>query len=445
MAKITTTYKRAGGGMDYNAFQIMEQFFTAQEDAEAFPVLIEECRNAYTFVISSLDQFFSRDYPNGGLHDYTGRTLPKITDHLANCLMPGVTQKPDVPIITMPYAEEFIRRIASLTDPRDPNARKEWSLQAFAALLHQVQRVWRINNDPKLPALPPNLLAEFNSYGMWKNIEESKRSADDVFGVQSLGERQTTLFNDQVNSLLEEQRTNIAALAAAVDTQRERLQTDHQRNEVETETIRQKLESMNEALDRSSGKLVEVVNIISTTDQNIAAFSEAVREELKIDATKKLWEQRAKDNRLAFWISAGLIAFVIVAPALLVLCNPEAIVHFLERITQAATPGLLDSATTAQLTAATISKIVIISAPLAVYFWAIKLIVRFNTRCMVLMDDARQRHTTMDTYFHLIEKDGATTEERGLMLNALFRPLAGQGQDNVEPPNFIELIGKGKD
>jgi len=64
---------------------------------------------------------------------------------------------------------------------------------------------------------------------------------------------------------------------------------------------------------------------------------------------------------------------------------------------------------------------------------------------MVLMDDARQRHTTMDTYFHLIESNGATTEERGLMLNALFRPLAGHGQDNVDPPNFIELMGKGKD
>jgi hypothetical protein len=434
-----------GSSMNYNTFRMMEQFFATREDLDVYAGAIEDSRNAYAFLIASLDEIFRRDYPRGHLHEYTSVILHKVIDHLSSCLLPGITTMPDVPVLRGPATTEFVSRITDVTHPNNPGGVKELSIQTLAALLFSTQAIWSENENRKLPALSPLLLAEFNSYGMWKDIEESKDASEDIFNIRAVGSRQTDRFESRLNGLLDEQRTNIAALVAAVDETKERLQSDHQRSEIEAETLRQKFETMNEALGVSSSKLDEVAKIISTTEQNVAAFSEAVREELKIDATKKLWEQRASDNSLAFWLSAALIAIVIVVPASLVLCNPEAIVHFLERITEAATPGTLDNATTAQLTAATISKIVIISAPLAVYFWAIKLIVRFNTRCMLLMDDARQRHTTMDTYFHLIEKDGATTEERGLMLNALFRPLVGQGQDNVEPPNFIELVGKGKD
>jgi hypothetical protein len=47
----------------------------------------------------------------------------------------------------------------------------------------------------------------------------------------------------------------------------------------------------------------------------------------------------------------------------------------------------------------------------------------------------------LDTFFHLIEKEGAVKEDRALVLNALFRPAPGHG-DNVDPPNFTELVSK---
>lgn len=87
----------------------------------------------------------------------------------------------------------------------------------------------------------------------------------------------------------------------------------------------------------------------------------------------------------------------------------------------------------------------IVTTPLVLYFWAIRLVVRFNGRSMLMMDDARQRETMMDTYVHLIETSNASANERALVLNALFRPSLSTAQENVEPPNFIELIGKGKD
>ena len=48
--------------------------------------------------------------------------------------------------------------------------------------------------------------------------------------------------------------------------------------------------------------------------------------------------------------------------------------------------------------------------------------------------------TMMDTYFYLLEKQGAVKEDRALILNALFRPGPGHGNDSVDPPNFTELI-----
>ena len=89
-----------------------------------------------------------------------------------------------------------------------------------------------------------------------------------------------------------------------------------------------------------------------------------------------------------------------------------------------------------------INRIVIVTVPLALYFWMVRILVRFNLRSQMLMDDARQRHTMMNTYFHLIEKQSAVKEDRALILNALFRPTPGQQNDSVDPPNFTELMDK---
>jgi hypothetical protein len=79
---------------------------------------------------------------------------------------------------------------------------------------------------------------------------------------------------------------------------------------------------------------------------------------------------------------------------------------------------------------------------LALYFWLIKLVVRFNMRSMLLMDDARQRATMLETYYRMIEKGAATNEDRALVLQALMRPAPGHGPDSVEPPNFTDVIEK---
>ncbi|MER9757562.1 DUF6161 domain-containing protein [Mesorhizobium sp. M0166] len=94
------------------------------------------------------------------------------------------------------------------------------------------------------------------------------------------------------------------------------------------------------------------------------------------------------------------------------------------------------------MTVATVSRLVVVTIPLALYFWLIRLVVRFNMRSMLLMDDARQRATIIETYYKMIEQQAATKEDRALILQALCRPPPGHGSDSIEPPNFTEVIDK---
>jgi hypothetical protein len=106
-----------------------------------------------------------------------------------------------------------------------------------------------------------------------------------------------------------------------------------------------------------------------------------------------------------------------------------------------ATGQVLPAPNDTQITIAAIGRLVIVTVPVFLYIWAIRLVVRFNSRSLMLLDDARLRLTMLDTFFHLIEKEGAVKEDRALVLNALFRPGPGHG-DNVDPPNFTELVTK---
>tara|TARA_R110002020_G_scaffold467027_4_gene690191 strand:- start:7107 stop:7325 length:219 start_codon:yes stop_codon:yes gene_type:complete len=66
-------------------------------------------------------------------------------------------------------------------------------------------------------------------------------------------------------------------------------------------------------------------------------------------------------------------------------------------------------------------------------------------RSMLLMDDARARVTMLDTYLFLISQDAAVKQDRGAILEALFRRAPGHGSDTSEPPHFTDLLRYGQE
>jgi hypothetical protein len=432
--------------MDFGTFAVLsEPFEKVRADEELNASSLDIAVSAYAALSAELRDIIikhPRFTPYLELLHFVGE---RVEAHIKSKIYPGRVERPFLPLLTEEDVTSLARQIRRRMEAtQDENTRNTVAVAAVAAYGYETRSLWstEISSNSQLPL---DFTIELGSYGFWKTAQSQFREElnwpETREAIQIFISEQTSQVDQavqrsragtaRVDGILGEYRSQIGDMLSTSRTLLSEVQSDVSDQRLKTKKQQEAFEGL--------------ATQISASEENVKAFTNAVREELKIDATKKLWEQRAKDNKKAFWASAFVIAVLILVPAIFVLICPEAIVRFLERITQAAKPMDGDLNTTAQLTAATISKIVIISAPLAVYFWAIKLVVRFNTRCMLLMDDARQRHTTMDTYFHLIERSGATTEERGLMLNALFRPIAGQGQDNVDPPNFIELINKGKE
>ncbi|MBP2508329.1 hypothetical protein J2855_001964 [Agrobacterium tumefaciens] len=197
-------------------------------------------------------------------------------------------------------------------------------------------------------------------------------------------------------------------------------------------------------------KALELEDRSKTIDDNIRqlrADLDAQVARFGTEAARKLWGEREKQSRIALIASSIAIFLMIAAPIGLAICFTSEVLHYLAQIVAASAlpttdaTGQLPTPSDAQVTIAAIGRLVIVTVPIFLYIWAIRLVVRFNSRSLMLLDDARLRLTMLDTFFHLIEKEGAVKEDRALVLNALFRPAPGHG-DNVDPPNFTELVTK---
>jgi hypothetical protein len=74
--------------------------------------------------------------------------------------------------------------------------------------------------------------------------------------------------------------------------------------------------------------------------------------------------------------------------------------------------------------------------------WLLRFIARLAIQNLALAEDAQQRHAQMTTYLRLLgdTRSPIDKNERILALSALFRPLPGQGPDDVNPPTVADLL-----
>jgi hypothetical protein len=176
------------------------------------------------------------------------------------------------------------------------------------------------------------------------------------------------------------------------------------------------------------------------------AAVKALEERIGFDQAKGLWDRRSREYTIAFAISAsaslGLIAAVIWSAFIY---RQDVMDYFFEverRLTAGAGPqgGEIAQAI------ATFSRLAFITVPLALLVWVVRILLRFNMRSMLLMDDARQRVTMLNTYLFMVSRDVAVKEDRATILEALFRRAPGHGSEPVEPSLTIvnEALGATK-
>ncbi|MCG6115085.1 MAG: DUF6161 domain-containing protein [Mesorhizobium sp.] len=217
--------------------------------------------------------------------------------------------------------------------------------------------------------------------------------------------------------------------------------------EVVTDAMERSLDvlrsSANELRDKIEGVSSSQKNFeaaVSLNEQSIENFKETVREAVRFQYATGLWLGRAKRAMISYWASvAVLVTLLLIIPALAI-WQYQTIVRFIEAVGAAVASDLPDNAGQTAILLAAFSRLVMITLPVVFYIWLVRIVVRFNTRSLLMMDDANQRNTMLETYLHLVEQDATVKAERPLILEALFRRTPGHGPDSIEPPNLTDIM-----
>jgi len=342
------------------------------------------------------------------------------------------------------HVNEFAGRWSSLLEGASPVVQLEAILAATAAFLVETSKANQGEFNLSGTRYGAAIVSEMGSYNAWLVSEDvargtRKQQADalDQFATETNQSRDSAAEIVRTgHQLIAEMRTeNATALKEVAEA---KLELDRSQA-----FFKSSLNASNQALKTTTEGFEALSAEVSTRKENVEAFKEALREEAKIEAAKQLWDQRATAASRGFWTSAILLLLTLVVIPVTGFCNLDSVIAVLRHISETTLIGIDQSkAEGGVMLGLAINRIVIVTVPLALYFWMVRILVRFNLRSQMLMDDARQRHTMMNTYFHLIEKQSAVKEDRALILNALFRPTPGQQNDSVDPPNFTELMDK---
>lgn len=284
----------------------------------------------------------------------------------------------------------------------------------------------------------PEVLVELISFVSWKTISSGPES------INSILQPKLEVFERSAEE-------KAAKLASTVSEHRRLFDEQKLLHAQAAEATAKAEVQLTDASHAFAHKALDLEDRSFEIDRNIQqlrADLDAQVARFGTEAARKLWGEREKQSRFSLIASSIAIFCLIASPILGAICFTPEVLHYLAQIVAAsslpttdANGQVLPAPNDTQITIAAIGRLVIVTVPVFLYIWAIRLVVRFNSRSLMLLDDARLRLTMLDTFFHLIEKEGAVKEDRALVLNALFRPGPGHG-DNVDPPNFTELVTK---
>lgn len=284
----------------------------------------------------------------------------------------------------------------------------------FEALSNNVIELNQIEN------IGANIVAAMFSYASARDFLRSNTEANKQFASAT----------SQLSAQIMEARTEIAKTLENLSQH-----SDEQR---------QKAKSVATELEELNGKLADALNRIGKYEtgmkENIDNLETALADKLRYGDLGVLWTERAEEAERSLRISICMFVALCAVGIITAIFGGNSIIHF---VNPADWRTIFTSSSVSVLLGQQIARIVLITVPIAVYFWAIKLTVRFINRSMLLLDDASQRATIMASYLRLTRE--GVTDERALpmMLWALFRQVPGHGPDGIEPPDFTEVINAG--
>nr|WP_314256756.1 DUF6161 domain-containing protein [uncultured Devosia sp.] len=178
----------------------------------------------------------------------------------------------------------------------------------------------------------------------------------------------------------------------------------------------------------------ELTAFVSGTEAELTRIRELYHKHVQVEAAATYWSDRAN----AAWQAgaASLAAFIamVIVPLGYAFFNLEAIKDF-----------VMEIGTTSQ-GQLSLTPLVAITVPVLAYGWILRHVSRLFIQSFAQSDDARYRNVMTMTFLGLSkdEKSGVTDTERGIIMNALFRPSPPNAAEDGPPIGLLDLIKGGK-
>ncbi len=217
-----------------------------------------------------------------------------------------------------------------------------------------------------------------------------------------------------------------------------------ERRNTEVFSLRNSMEDLDLRLNKMSGKIEDAAAQFKNVNDRIASTEAAFFERIGTKETKGLWQHEAAKAAWSFYLSGGILLAVLLSIPLLIIYYQSELLILLQSIEQGAV-RLAGDDRPVTAAALVIGRLLLLTIPVGSIIWAVKLIVRFNVRSMLLMDDANQRVTMLNTYLFLVQQQAASPQDRGALLEAMFRRAPGHGPETIEPPSMVEILNYGKE
>jgi len=331
--------------------------------------------------------------------------------------------------------------------------------QKFLAVLEKAPQIVAVNKGNKwvvagkLPLLVDSTRPLLLDVSPWEKLSviivdagpnllglEIPFSPQLVVGISEYQAYKAIRSNSQEQIADVEARLNATEQKLDLEAQRLRdqsLATDRAQSELEN-FKRNLIEEQKDALNKINKNLEESSSFVHLQEKDFRKFLTKGQEQ--IDAASKsaveagilgeaiaVWTYKAKSHSKIFktllWSFIGLVFVVTISlPILWILFG-----SYITRTTSGDVPY---------------ADLIVILATLGAIIWLARILVRLVFTERSLADDAVQRRAFLETYLRLVRDPDAEmeTNDRILVLNAIFRPLPGHQTEDVAPPTIADLI-----
>ena len=266
-------------------------------------------------------------------------------------------------------------------------------------------------------------IARFQSMALQLELEkyDEERSRGASGEMLSLAQEMTSMAKSsksEIDVIIADARGRLSAIKEEVD------QFQSYSARAETSVLNAIKEQ--EEISRKAKEEIEGIAASTVARANLAALG-------------TMWEGIATRSKRSMWIFGVIAVGMMIAGIIFLVCGKD----FIMRSMMNRLP-VDDTTVPSVLISLQLSRIVVMTIPLILYLWGLKIAVRMFTRSMALYDDATQRKTILDSYFFLGEKGKIDKDAQPIVIGAVCRPVPGHGSDGFELPDVAQMLQAGK-